>query len=428
MKVFVAGAGGLIGARLVDALLAAGHRVRVAGRDAHALRQRWPACSAVAVDYARDHAPETWAARVRGCDAVVNAVGIFLESGMQTFESVHVRAPAALFAACIATRVARVVQVSALGATADAPGEFLQSKSRADEALLSLPLTATVLRPSLVYGTHGASTRAFLALAALPRTPLPDGGRQRVQPVDLDDLTGAILRLIEMPSPPRVVDAVGPRCLTLRDYIAVLRSGMGLRPARTLALPPGAGAALRRLLPRQLAPFADAGAMRLLARDNCAASGPMRALLGRKLRDPRMFVRSESVVHLRRAARQVWLLPALRISIGVVWLASAAMSFGFFPRAQSLALLVDVGVPPSIALPALYAAASLDLVLGLLVLFAPRGRRGYGVQVLLILAYTLVISVRLPAFWLHPFGPVLKNLPMLVALGLLAADEERWST
>ena len=156
--------------------------------------------------------------------------------------------------------------------------------------------------------------------------------------------------------------------------------------------------------------------------------GPMRRLLGRKLRDPSAFVRAENADALRRSARRAWLMPALRWSVGFVWLASAVVSFGLFPRDRSLALLVQVGVPPAIALPALQAAASLDLVLGLMVLFAPRGRRGYGLQALLILAYTLVITLRLPEFWLHPFGPVLKNLPMLVALGLLAADDERWTT
>jgi hypothetical protein len=234
--------------------------------------------------------------------------------------------------------------------------------------------------------------------------------------------------LLEAEAPPPELDAVGPRCLSLRDYVGALRAGLGLRPARLVALPPGLAARAGRVLPRPLAPFADAAAMHMLAESAGADSHPMRRLLGRKLRDPSAFVRAENADALRRWARRAWLMPALRWSVGLVWLASAVVSFGLFPRDRSLALLVQVGVPPAIALPALQAAASLDLVLGLMVLFAPRGRRGYGLQALLILAYTLVITLRLPEFWLHPFGPVLKNLPMLVALGLLAADEERWTT
>ena len=40
-------------------------------------------------------------------------------------------------------------------------------------------------------------------------------------------------------------------------------------------------------------------------------------------------------------------------------------------------------------------------------------------QAVLILVYTAIISVRLPEFWLHPYGPILKNLPMLAVVWLL---------
>jgi len=50
-------------------------------------------------------------------------------------------------------------------------------------------------------------------------------------------------------------------------------------------------------------------------------------------------------------------------------------------------------------------------------------------QIAVVLAYTAIISVRLPQLWLEPFGPVLKNLPVLAALWLLYVTEERpWNT
>jgi hypothetical protein len=45
-------------------------------------------------------------------------------------------------------------------------------------------------------------------------------------------------------------------------------------------------------------------------------------------------------------------------------------------------------------------------------------------QALLIVAYTAIISVRLPGFWLHPYGPLTKNLPLLAAIATLAWLEE----
>ena len=99
-----------------------------------------------------------------GVDAVVNTVGIFREAGAQSFEAIHTRAPVALFEACVEAGVRRVVQVSALGAAADAPTEFLRSKHRADEALGALPLSSVVgtvvvrIWPPTRWGvpTHGA--------------------------------------------------------------------------------------------------------------------------------------------------------------------------------------------------------------------------------------------------------------------------------
>jgi hypothetical protein len=42
-----------------------------------------------------------------------------------------------------------------------------------------------------------------------------------------------------------------------------------------------------------------------------------------------------------------------------------------------------------------------------------------------MLGYTALITVFLPEFWLHPYGPLLKNLPMLAALALLLVLEDR---
>jgi hypothetical protein len=77
------------------------------------------------------------------------------------------------------------------------------------------------------------------------------------------------------------------------------------------------------------------------------------------------------------------------------------------------------------AYAALYGGGLLDLALGIATL-ALRGRAlrlAYLAQITLILSYTAIITVALPVFWLHPFGPILKNLPMLALIGALYATE-----
>jgi hypothetical protein len=106
---------------------------------------------------------------------------------------------------------------------------------------------------------------------------------------------------------------------------------------------------------------------------------------------------------------------------------TAVLSLGAYPVAGSLALLARVGLHGPAAYAALYAGALLDLVLGIatLVLRGRVLRLGYLAQVALILSYTAIITVALPEFWLHPFGPILKNLPMLALIGALYATERR---
>ena len=120
-----------------------------------------------------------------------------------------------------------------------------------------------------------------------------------------------------------------------------------------------------------------------------------------------------------------WLLPLLRWSIALVWIWTGIVSLGLFPRADSLALLARTGITGVFANVALYAAAALDLVLGAATLLLRRRQWLWLAQFALILGYTIVITIKLPEFWLHPYGPILKNLPLLACIVLLYRLEDR---
>ena len=115
-------------------------------------------------------------------------------------------------------------------------------------------------------------------------------------------------------------------------------------------------------------------------------------------------------------------LRLMRLTLAAMWLVTGALSLGIYPQAESLDLLERVGLQGAIALATLYLAATLDTALGLLTVFRP-SRFLWQAQAMLIGAYTLIISLWLPEFWLHPFGPVLKNLPVLMLLWLLNKNE-----
>lgn len=112
MRILVAGASGFIGSRLVRALAAQGHHVVGASRSREPHSTLW---AFVRVDFAQVPEPAWWVPQLQGIDVVINAVGIFRESGSQTFDALHHRAPVALFTACALAHVPTVIQVSALG-------------------------------------------------------------------------------------------------------------------------------------------------------------------------------------------------------------------------------------------------------------------------------------------------------------------------
>ncbi|MEN5062343.1 NAD-dependent epimerase/dehydratase family protein [Luteimonas sp. TWI1416] len=199
LTVLVVGANGLIGSALAERLERAGHAVIRAMR--HVTDDAGPG-RRVALDLARP-CPDQWMDVLRTVDVVVNAAGIFRETDDVSFEQVHVSGPRRLSALAAAAGVTRIVQISALGAHAQAATAYWRSKAAGDACATAFPGRSIVIRPSLVFAECGASTRLFLTLAAQPIIALPGGGGQVVQPIHLDDLLDGVTALIEHPDPRR---------------------------------------------------------------------------------------------------------------------------------------------------------------------------------------------------------------------------------
>lgn len=419
----IVGASGFIGARLARAFHAAGHDVICASRssiDAPACRRQ------LRLDYTRLPEAEALRQSLVGVDVVINAVGILRGRGEQTFQALHDAGPRALFSACAAAGVRRVIQISALGAEEKAIAEYHRSKFAADRHLMSLPLDWIVVRPSLVYGPGGTSARMFEQLAGLPVQPLPGGGHQRVQPLHVDELVEAVLRLAQAREPQRrVIAAVGPWPLTLRDFLRDLRRSMGFGKARTLRVPSFLvrwSAAIGDWLPGAMLNRETLG---MLERGNVGDPHELTQLLGQRPREVVNFVAPGDREAKRQAATLDWLLPLLRVGVAAMWIIAAIVSAGLYPQERSLALLTSIGISPSLAPVALWSAIAIDLAFGVLSLLPRRRRWFWTAQILVVLGYTAIITWRLPHLWLEPFGPVAKNLPILALLLLLRQHERR---
>lgn len=425
MKILLTGATGFVGRHVRDALLADGHDLVCAVR--RKIDSTTPRLRFITADFAKDTDKSAWMARLEGIDVVINTVGIFRPGRAQTFAALHTETPRALFAACAERGTVKLVlQLSALGADEQAATAYHLSKKAADDMLAALPLASVIVQPSLIYGKDGTSARMFRMLASMPLAVRFGDAPQLVQPIHIDDVSAAFVALVRRtgrttPHGLRLA-LVGPRALPFTGYLGALRRAMGMGKQRVLRLPGGLARALAgagRWLPGGIL---DADALSMLDRGNSADAGPTTQLLGRAPRAIDTFI--EDAPAERAQAKLGWLLPLLRLSIAAVWIATALVSFGWYPVELSYDLLARTGIPATLQPMMLYGAATFDLALGLGIVLLPKRRWLWLAQLGLIAFYTVVIAIKLPEFLLHPYGPLTKNLPMLAAIWLLYELEE----
>jgi uncharacterized protein YbjT (DUF2867 family) len=408
---------------LVSRLQQDNHDLRLVVRRPDIATARWPGIEIFKIDFAGAVEASTWDESLEGIHAVINAVGIITESRGHRFESLHVATPIALFSAATRLGVERVIQISALGADTEAASAYHLSKYKADESLLALHHHAAIVQPSLVFGSAGASARQFVRWAALPIIPVPDKGR--LQPIHIDDLCDCVAKLLLIPRMPQRIAAVGPRCLTVREYLEALRLSLGAGRARMISIPMTIVRIVARIIGSMPNPPLDRHRLAMLERGNCANAGPISALLGKAPRPASGFIPPVQAPALLRSANIELGLVTLRASVAVVWFASGIVSLGLWPVEDSLALLARCGLTGETALIALYGAAALDIGFGAgtLLLSGRFLKRLYETQAMLVVGYTLAIGLFLPEFLLHPFAPIVKNLPILAALILLHRSE-----
>lgn len=159
------------------------------------------------------------AAVMSGADAVVNCVGILARDGKNTFQSVQADGAARVARIAAAQGVARMVQISAIGADAASPSDYARTKAAGEAAVLEHMPGAMILRPSIVFGPEDQFFNRFASLSRLgPILPVV-GARTRFQPVYVDDVAQAAVMGVLGTAPGGIYELGGPE---IRDFRALM--------------------------------------------------------------------------------------------------------------------------------------------------------------------------------------------------------------
>lgn len=235
-SVLLLGGTGFIGRHLANILGARGSRVCIPTRQHKQARDhgRLPNIEWVESDV---NDPVQLNALVATSTTVVNLVGVLHSPSGQpygkAFARAHVELPRKLVAACELAGGRRLIHLSALGAAADAPSEYLRSKADGELAIRTESRDSewTLFRPSVVFGPQDRFLNLFANLAWwTPVLPLA-GANARFQPVYVGDVCRAICYAIDHRAGiDKCFDLAGPKVYTLAELVRYAAAQRGRVP------------------------------------------------------------------------------------------------------------------------------------------------------------------------------------------------------
>jgi uncharacterized protein YbjT (DUF2867 family) len=239
--ILVAGGTGFVGGGIVRELARRGKPVAVLTRNAAKAATRFPY---IEVEYREGDvtSPASLAAAVQGAEVVIGCVQ-FPNSPIEnrrrghTFEETDAAGTERLVEASKAAGVQRYIYLSGAGAAADAKYHWFRAKWRAETAVKDSGITYVIFRPSWVYGPEDHSLNRFLTMSRyLPFVPIIGvGGRQRLQPVFIDDVSWAVAEAVDnRAADNKVFEIGGPEVLTMKE---IIRTGLEVLDRRRFFLP-----------------------------------------------------------------------------------------------------------------------------------------------------------------------------------------------
>jgi len=272
----VFGGSGFLGRYVVQRLARAGMVVRVAVRDIEGAMFLRPlgTVGQIVPLYAPLSEEALVQRAVEGADVAINLVGILAEGHEGDFMRVHEQGAGRIARLAAAAGVGRLIQISAIGADAQSPSLYARSKAAGEVAVRAASPGATILRPSIVFGTEDQFFNRFASMATMsPVIPIV-GGRTKFQPVYVADVADAIMAALAPAHAGQMFELGGPEIKSFHQLIAEMLALIERR-RQILDLPIPLANIQASVLERLPGKLLTTDQIKLLGRDNVVAPGAL---------------------------------------------------------------------------------------------------------------------------------------------------------
>jgi len=222
----VIGGSGFVGRHVVRELAKRGWRVRVGVRRPHLAMHLKPlgVVGQIQLTQVNIRHQSSIANALHGADAVINLAGVLHQKNGQKFQAVQSTGATNVAVACAQAGIDRLIHVSAIGADAGSDSLYAQTKGEGENATRQHVPTATILRPSIIFGPEDQFFNRFAAMAQIaPVLPMIGGGKTKFQPVYVDDVADVICTcLTDVTTAGRVFELGGPTIYSFRELMELM--------------------------------------------------------------------------------------------------------------------------------------------------------------------------------------------------------------
>ena len=166
-----------------------------------------------------------------GAWAAVNTVSLYVERGKDTFHALHVEAAKRIAVLARQAGAETLVHISGIGANAGSASPYIRSRGEGEAAVLDALPSAKLVRPAVMFGPGDAFLTPLLAmLRRLPIFPMLGSGATRLQPVYVEDVAEAVVRILRAPATSQLYELAGPRVYTYQELLRAIAASAGTKP------------------------------------------------------------------------------------------------------------------------------------------------------------------------------------------------------